>query len=66
MNQKTPSPRFVFLLPVESEADGQGEFKRVLRAVGLEEASVIEEILHAGFQVDAKIWGEVVLCTEAK
>ena len=56
----------IVILPVESEADGQGEFKRVLRTVGLEAAAVIEEILHAGFQVDAKIWGEVVLRTEAK
>ena len=51
---------------MEADAEGQGEFKRVLRTIGFEVAAVIEEILHAGFQIDAEIWREVVLCAEAK
>ena len=51
---------------MEAEAEGQGEFKRVLRAVGLEVTAIVDEILQAGLQVDAKMWCEVVLCAEAK
>ena len=51
---------------METETEGQSEFKRVLRAIGLEVAAIVDEILQAGLQVDAKIWREVVLCAEAK
>ena len=51
---------------MEAKAERQGELKRVLCAVGPEAASVVEEILHAGFQVDAEIRCDVVLSTKTE
>lgn len=49
------------LLPMEAEADGQGDLERVLCTIGLDVATVVEEVLQAGLQIDAKMWREVVL-----
>ncbi len=49
---------------METEAERQGEFKGVLRAVGFEVTAIVDEILQAGLQIDAEMWCDVVLCSE--
>ena len=51
---------------MEAEAERQSELKRVLGAVGLDAAAVIEEILHTGLKVDAEIGRDIILRTETK
>ena len=51
---------------MEAEADGQGDLERVLCTIGLDVATVIEEVLQVGLQVDTKMRREVVLQSDAE
>ena len=47
---------------MEADAEGEGELKRVLCAIGLQVAAVIEEVLQAGLNIETNVRREVVLC----
>ena len=51
---------------MEADAEGEGELKRVLCAIGLQVAAVIEEVLQAGLCIDAKVRNEVILDAKAE
>jgi hypothetical protein len=49
---------------MEAKTEGQGDAKRMLCTITLEVATIIKEVLQAGFHVDTKMRGEVILNTE--
>ncbi len=51
---------------MEADAEWQGDAKAMLRAIALDAAAVVEEVLQAGLQIDAKMRREVVLQAESK
>ena len=46
---------------MEADAERQGDAKAMLRAIAFNAAAVVEEVLQAGLQIDAKMRREVVL-----
>ena len=53
--------RFNKLSPAEADAEWQGDAERMLRAIGLQVAAIVEEILQAGLQIEAEMRREVIL-----
>lgn len=51
---------------MEAEAEGQGELEGMLCAIALQVAAIVEEVLKAGFQVEAEVGREIVLNAEAE
>lgn len=46
---------------MEADSKWQRDLQRMLCAIGLDAAAVIEEVLEAGLQVDTKVGSDVVL-----
>lgn len=52
--------------PMEADAEGQSNLKRMLCEIGIQVTTVIKEILQAGLDIETNVRREVVLQTEAK
>lgn len=53
-------------LPMETDAEGQGDLKWMLCAIGLQVAAIIEEVLQARFDIESKVRRKVVLDAKAE
>ena len=51
---------------MEADTDGQSDTNRMLCAIGLQIAAVVEEVLQRRLQIDAKMGRKVVLQTKTK